>query len=211
MANQYIYLHGFASSPNSAKAQFISDRFCHLALSLSIPNLNQDDFSHLTLTRQIAQVSHLFPQKDPVTLLGSSLGGLTSAWVAQKYPQVERLVLLAPAFGFLTQWLGRLGTDTIREWKNSEFLQVYHYGEKRSLPLHYQFVQDVEEYDERQLQRPIPTLIVHGKNDEVIPVANSREYARNRPWVKLVEVDSDHALADVMPEIWSSIREFCKL
>ncbi|MBC6435987.1 hypothetical protein FM036_43605, partial [Nostoc sp. HG1] len=32
-----------------------------------------------------------------------------------------------------------------------------------------------------------------------------------RPWVKLVELDSDHALGNVMEEIWQAIRLFCQL
>jgi pimeloyl-ACP methyl ester carboxylesterase len=211
VTTKYIYLHGFASSPDSAKAQYISDRFSELPISLIIPDLNQNDFPHLTLTRQIAQVSHLLSFDAPVTLLGSSFGGLTSAWLAEKYTQVERLVLLAPAFGFLSEWLNRLGTDTVEEWENSGYLKVYHYGEKRSIPLHYQFVRDTEQYGEEQLQRTVPTLIIHGRNDDVIPIKSSREYAKNRPWVELIEVASDHALTNVLPEIWHLTKEFCRL
>lgn len=211
MKNKYIYLHGFASSPNSAKAQYIRERFSELNHSLMIPDLNQNDFSHLTLSRQIAQVVQLLPIDTPVTLLGSSFGGLTAASLAEKHPQIERLVLLAPAFGFLSEWLNRLGTDMVNEWKSSGYLKVYHYAEMQSLPLHYQFVQDVEQYDEAQLQRQVPTLIIHGRNDEVIPIKYSRDYAKQRPWVKLVEVESDHSLTSVSSEIWSLTKEFCHL
>ncbi|MFM7437244.1 MAG: YqiA/YcfP family alpha/beta fold hydrolase, partial [Snowella sp.] len=47
---KYIYLHGFASSPDSAKARFIRDRFVEKQISLSVPDLNQNNFSELTLT-----------------------------------------------------------------------------------------------------------------------------------------------------------------
>jgi hypothetical protein len=208
----YIYLHGFASSPNSAKAQYISDRLSAISLPPIVPDLNQDDFSSLTLSRQIQQVSHLFPNSDAsVTLLGSSFGGLTAAWLAEKYHQVERLVLLAPAFGFLGEWLSRLGTETVENWKSSGFLPVYHYGQRRSLPLSYQFVLDTEKYFEETLQRSVPTLIIHGRNDEVIPIESSRKYARQRPWVQLLEVESDHALTDILPEIWHLTAQFCQI
>ncbi|WP_374191984.1 YqiA/YcfP family alpha/beta fold hydrolase [Chroococcus sp. FPU101] len=119
--------------------------------------------------------------------------------------------MLAPAFGFLSEWLNRLGTDMVKEWESSGYLKVYHYGEMRSLPLHYPFVQDIEQYDEAQLQRQVPTLIIHGRNDEVIPIQSSRNYAKQRPWVKLVEVDSDHSLTNVSTKIWSLTKEFCHL
>ena len=205
----YIYLHGFASSPRSRKAQELRDRFAALNLTLHIPDLNQDDFTHLTLTRQIKQVCGEFLPGQPVVLIGSSLGGLTAAWVAEQCPQVERLVLLAPAFEFLTHWLPKLGNQRLRAWQSGDPLMVYHYGAEQLLPLSYQFVVDSDRYrSSTPLQRPIPTLILHGLQDDVIPIHASRNYAQSRPWVELVELDSDHALADVSPAIWGSITQF---
>lgn len=212
MTKQYIYLHGFASSPKSAKAQDIRDRFAQLQIPLSIPDLNGDDFSELTISRQIKQVAVAFVDDSaPVTLIGSSLGGLTAAHIAQQYLQVERLVLLAPAFGFLSHWLPKLGEETIQRWQQEKYLMVHHYGEGRSLPLSYNFVTDATKYSENQLQRPIPTLILHGKQDEVIPIQASRDFLQLRPWVELVELNSDHALSNVTDEIWQAIQQFCQL
>ncbi|MEH1923792.1 YqiA/YcfP family alpha/beta fold hydrolase [Nostoc sp.] len=208
----YLYLHGFASSPNSAKALDISDRFTQIHTKLKIPDLNAGDFSQLTITRQIAQVAAEFNNDStPVTLIGSSLGGLTAAHLGQQNLQVQRLVLLAPAFGFLSHWLPKLGDEEVQRWQQEKYLMVYHYGEKRLIPLSYDFVIDAAQYQEKLLQRPISTLILHGKKDEVIPVEASRDFARSRPWVELVELDSDHALGNVMEEIWQAIHLFCQL
>jgi pimeloyl-ACP methyl ester carboxylesterase len=223
IVNQFIYLHGFASNPNSAKARYIRDRFAESKIKLNIPDLNFGDFSHLTITRQIHQVGSIIladgkqniepsaSQAAPVILIGSSLGGLTAAYTAQQYPQVQRLVLLAPAFGFLSHWLAQLGDAQVQLWQQEKYLMVYHYGEERSQPLSYDFITDATQYQEEVLQRPIPTLILHGKNDEVIPIQASRDFAKSRPWVELVELDSDHALANVIAEIWQAIRLFCNL
>jgi hypothetical protein len=209
---KFIYLHGFASSPKSAKAIYLHDCFAALGISLDVPDLNQGDFSHLTITRQLRQVETAFPSDEmPVTLIGSSLGGLTAAWLGQQQSQVQQLVLLAPAFGFLSHWLTKLGEEQLNQWRESGYLSVEHYGERRSLPLHYKFVDDARQYQETQLLRPVPTLILHGRHDEVIPVDASRDYASRRPWVRLIELDSDHALNDVMPQIWEAIQGFCQL
>ncbi|MGK7876099.1 MAG: YqiA/YcfP family alpha/beta fold hydrolase [Xenococcaceae cyanobacterium] len=210
--SDYIYLHGFASSPQSTKAQYLRDRFSESQIPLKILDLNQGDFSHLTLTRQLQQVEAAFPSpQTPVTIIGSSFGGLTAAWLAQQYAQVQRLVLLAPAFGFLSHWLSSLGEAQVKQWQESGYLSIYHYGEKRSLPLHYQFVVDISHYQEQQLQQPVPTFILHGRYDDVIPIQSSRDYACQRPWVELIELESDHTLTNVMPEIWLAIQRFCQL
>lgn len=204
----YIYLHGFASSPNSAKAQYFRSAFAELAIDLKIPDLNQDNFSQLTITRQIEQILALFPPNPtPITLIGSSLGGLTAALLAEKSLQVQRLVLLAPAFEFLSHWLPQLGEAKLKQWQAEQQLMVYHYAEKRSLPLSYNFVIDAANYQDKLLLRPVPTLILHGCDDEVIPITASRNFASSRPWVQLIELNSNHALADVMTQ-WQQIKSF---
>lgn len=204
----YIYLHGFASSPNSAKARYFRQAFAELAIDLKTPDLNQGDFFQLTITRQIEQIKTEFPPfPAPVTLIGSSLGGLTAAWIAEKFLQVGRLVLLAPAFEFLSHWLLQLGEAKLQQWQDEQYLMVYHYTEKSSLPLSYNFVLDAANYQDDRLLRPIPTLILHGCHDEVIPITASRNFAASRPWVELIELNSDHALAGAMTQ-WQQIQSF---
>lgn len=212
---QYIYLHGFASSPQSKKAQAFQQHFDRLGLPLRIPDLNQGDFSRLSLSRQIHQVQELIATwAEPVVLIGSSLGGLTAAWVAEQpgcQAQCKALVLLAPAFQFLAQWLPRLGPDQLNYWQTSGSLAVFHYSEQRTLPLYYDFVTDAQQYQDEALQQAVPTLIIHGIHDEVIAVEASRTYAATRPWVTLVEVESDHALVDVQDDIWQRVQTFLAL
>lgn len=208
----FIYLHGFASSPKSAKAQFFKDSLAQAHIDLQIPDLNAGDFSQLTITRQLTQVAADFPEDTvPVTLIGSSLGGLVAAHLAQRHPQVERLILLAPAFGFLSHYLPKLGDRELQSWQQRNYLMVYHHGEGQSLPLSYNFVVDASQYHEDVLQRPLPTLVFHGSQDDVIPITASRKFVQLRPWTQLVELECDHTLDKVTAEIWPAIRSFCQL
>jgi hypothetical protein len=205
---KYIYLHGFASGVTSSKAQYFDRKFSELNLELSIPDLNQNDFSCLTLTRQIQQTASLITEtQESATIIGSSFGGLTAAFLGEIYPQVKRLILLAPAFNFLDFWLPTLGEVRVKEWQKLGSMSVYHYGEKKNLPLHYQFVEDLRKYSLLTLQRNIPTLIFHGVNDGVIPVRASRNYSCDRPWVRFRELNSDHTLMDVLEIIWQEMWE----
>lgn len=210
--HSFIYLHGFASSPRSLKAVELKRHFADLEIDLITPDLNQGDFYHLTLSRQIQQVEGLLPEDGrAVTVIGSSFGGLTAAWLGERCPQIDRLVLLAPAFRFLEHWLPRLGAEQVRQWQTTGSLMTYHYSEQRSMAIGYDLVTDMQHYDEAQLQRPVPTLILHGQQDDVIPIQSSRDFAADRPWVNLIELPSDHGLVDVQAEIWQAIGEFCSL
>ena len=207
----YIYLHGFASSPRSSKATYLRDRFAEMNLKLEVLDLNQGGFSSLTLSRQIEQTVAAFPDATTrITLIGSSFGGLTSAWVAQQELQVQSLVLLAPAFGFPQNWYSQLPPDQIQQWRKSGFLSVYHYGENKLIPLHYKFLQDADNYPVTGLTRSLPTLIIHGIHDNVVPIQVSRDYAQQHSQVKLIELDSEHGLNDVRVKIWQETRNFLK-
>ncbi|MEO6862688.1 MAG: YqiA/YcfP family alpha/beta fold hydrolase [Microcoleus sp.] len=220
--SSYIYLHGFASSPDSAKAKYFQERFSCLGIDLKIPDLNQNDFSGLTLTRQLQQIETEFLQTKSsqsvekvkniggVTIIGSSFGGLTAAWLAQRQLSVKQIVLLAPAFDFLSHWLPLLGQEQLQKWQSEKYLPVYHYGEQRYLPLSYQFVAEMAQYPEEKLMRSVPTLILHGKHDTIIPVQASRSFAADRPWVQLIELEDDHSLGNVLGEIWEAMQNFCQ-
>jgi uncharacterized protein len=208
----YIYLHGFASGPGSTKAIYIREQFAKIGIELQVPDLNQNDFTQLTVSRQIAQVVNLFPQDGtPVTLIGSSLGGWVSTIIAQDYPQVEKLVLLAPAFDFLNHWLPKIGDRQLNLWKNTYHLPIYHHALKNLSPLHYNFVVDARRYPLSQIDRVLPTLIIHGINDDVIPISASRDFRKDRHWVELLEWESDHQLTNVSDRIWQEICDFSHL
>ena len=51
-----FYLHGFASSPASTKAARFAERLRARGLTVHCPDLNEPDFSTLTVTRMLEQV-----------------------------------------------------------------------------------------------------------------------------------------------------------
>ncbi|MGF1492089.1 MAG: YqiA/YcfP family alpha/beta fold hydrolase [Microcoleaceae cyanobacterium] len=224
-ATQLIYLHGFASGPQSAKAQYLQERWAERGTTMRIPDLNQDDFFHLSLTRQLQQVEAEFgsdtfrlrgfgstawgfERPEQQILIGSSFGGLTAAWLATRGFPVDRMILLAPAFGFLEHWLPQLGQEKLQQWQADGSLAVYHHIQQQELPLGYEFVMDLARYDDTQLRFSVPTLILHGIQDEVIPIRASRDFAANRPNVRLIELDADHSLGNVLPKVWQEIDSF---
>ena len=103
-----VYLHGFASGANSAKARFFRERFLQAGIDMQVPALDRGDFTHLTITTQLEAIEEAVAAR-PAVLIGSSLGGYLAALFASTHSEVEKLILLAPAFGFPRRWRERYG------------------------------------------------------------------------------------------------------
>ena len=209
---KYLYLHGFASSPTSHKARYMQQRFGELGITLDVPDLNLTDFATVTLSDQLDYLERsYFTDEQPITVIGSSLGGFLAVQLAARRVLVENLVLLAPAFGFGQRIAQAIGAENVAQWQESGVRQFYHYGLKRNVNLHFQFMVDAQKYSEDQLTRSLPTLIFHGIHDDVVPVGLSKEFAQRRSQVILHLLEDDHALSKDLESMWQHIRHFLGL
>ncbi|HYL36229.1 MAG TPA: YqiA/YcfP family alpha/beta fold hydrolase [Bryobacteraceae bacterium] len=204
--SRIIYLHGFASSPGSKKARFFQQRFAELGIGLEIPDLAEGEFARLTISGQLKVIERT-SLAEPVTLMGSSLGGYLAALYAARHAEVEKLVLLAPAFCFLKRWTESLGPVAMEKWRSSGSLEVFHYGEGRAVPLGYQLIEDAASYEDYPEVRP-PVLIFHGRNDAAVPPDYSVTFARKHPGTVLHLLDSDHELLNVLDDMWMETETF---
>lgn len=201
-----LYLHGFASSPESRKARFFSERLRQHGFSVDTPDLAKGDFSKLTITGQLQLIEELLGP-EPAVLIGSSLGGYLAALYAGRHPSIAKLILLAPAFRFHQLWMSRLTPEQLASWKQTNAIPVFHYGAGREMPLEYQFIEDAGRHEliPGFIQ---PALIFHGVYDDVVPLEYSSEFARRYPNARLVPLQSGHELTDVLEEIWRQSEEF---
>lgn len=209
-----LYLHGFASSPGSKKANYFKSKLESDALDFHIPDLNVPDFEHLTLTGMIdkvAQTIRNLPEGD-VALVGSSMGGLTALHFCDRYAneeaqRVTHLILLAPALDFLAN-RNRQSPEMMTTWRKQGSYPFFNYAHNKERPVHYGLIEDVAGYDSYTTTVTIPTLIYHGKNDESVDVEQSERYAKSRDHVTLHILDSDHQLLDVTDHILDGIKAF---
>lgn len=201
-----IYLHGFASSPKSRKAQVFQEGFAAKGVRIEVPDLAQGDFEHLTITGQLRVIDRL-AQGRPVSLIGSSMGGYLATLYASRHPEVQKLFLMAPAFHFPQTWATTLGPERVAEWKRTRKLMTFHYGEQREVPLDYGIVEDGAQYEAAPSFHQ-PALVFHGTHDTVVPATYSVEYAQSHPNVTLQLVESGHELTDVLDELWRAGSRF---
>jgi len=181
-----IYIHGFNSSPASAKAQLIRQRLEALGRSA--------EFFAPALPHSPAQAAVLLDalvaRHPGAALVGSSLGGYYATWLAEK--NNLRAVLLNPAvrpYELLAPVVGRQ--------KN------FHTGEE------YDFTtQHVAELRALEVERVAPAryLLIVAKGDEVLDYRRAVE--RYRGCRRIVIEGSDHGLSDFADYV-DTVLDFC--
>lgn len=206
-----FYLHGFASSPGSTKANIFKPAFEGRGANYLIPDLNQPSFEQLQLTAILEKIADAVNQapSDPVHLIGSSLGGLSALHFYDRYrhtaaQRVTKMVLLAPALqSSLTQ-----DTERLAQWSEQGSFPFFNYAAGGEKAVHYGFVEDVMQYDSFGVTVDIPILIYHGKHDESVDYLYSVQFAANRELVTCEILDSDHQLLDKTTDMQAGMMQF---
>ncbi|OAD23334.1 protein belonging to Uncharacterized protein family UPF0227, partial [Candidatus Thiomargarita nelsonii] len=93
-------------------------------------------------------------------------------------------------------------------WRSQGEFAFVNSAEPGERLISYAFIEDLHQYVDADLQRRIPSLILHGNQDEVVPIQTSRDFAATRPWINLVEFESDHRLVNVQAQLWQAIQAF---
>jgi len=171
-----------------------------------VPALDGGDFASLTISKQLALIDAA-AGAGPVTLIGSSMGGYLAALYAAAHPNVEKIVLLAPAFGFARRWPLRLGPEAVAKWRAEGSMEVFHYaaGERRRVGI--ALLDDGVTYPDFPAVMQ-PTLIFHGRNDDVVPYTFSEEFRALHPQAVVHLFDSGHELTDVLEPMWALTADF---
>jgi pimeloyl-ACP methyl ester carboxylesterase len=208
-----FYLHGFASSPQSTKAQFFSARLAARGLTLHCPDFNEPDFATLTVSRMLQQLDRhvaALPSGD-VILIGSSLGAFVAVEAAarsvdQPRHPVTQLMLLAPALDLEWERWPEIGPRGIERWRNRGSVEVFHYAHNRSEALGFSFYEDAIRYSPASKRLETPTLIFQGRRDESVPLAAVERFADAQPHAELHLLDDDHQLTGSVNTIWRTIE-----
>jgi uncharacterized protein len=206
-----IYLHGFASSARSSKAVFLGGRLAEQGLTVQVPDLNEPDFSTLTITRMLERVGRTMADSgdDVVTLIGSSLGGFVAVHAALQHPdRVQRLVLLAPALDFGGNRMRQLGDRGLEDWRDTNRLDVFHYAYGRVMPVHYELYADAGRYDALTAKLELPVQVFQGRRDTAVDPDTVERWASMRPNVELHMLDDDHQLSGSLEYIWREMKRF---
>ena len=204
-----FYLHGFASSPDSSKATYFSNRLAARGIRMECPDLNQPDFSTLTVSRMLQQVEDRIGALPPgdVALIGSSLGGFVAVEAAARQANrarhpITQLILLAPAIDLEWEKWSELGSAGVEGWRRAGSVNVFHYAFDQERQLAFGFYEDANRYHVSAHRIPQPMLIFQGRRDESVSPAVVERFAAVQPRATLYMLDDGHQLKDSLPFIW---------
>jgi len=206
MLPRFLYLHGFASGPYSAKGVAFADHYAKRGVVLDRLDLRVPSLPHLRLSAMLAAVQQAIggPAERAVAF-GSSLGGLTAARVAERDPRVAALVLLAPAFQLIDRWRALPGWE---DWRRTGWREIHDYTTHQPARIDFGFADDAMAIDVGHPDVRVPTLILHGVADQTVPIETSRAFARGKPHVRLIELDDGHDLIASLPRLLEASDRF---
>ncbi|MFX1283863.1 MAG: YqiA/YcfP family alpha/beta fold hydrolase [Promethearchaeota archaeon] len=213
-----LYLYGFASGPQSNKAQFFKEKFNSLDVPFDIFDYipNRESFSNLKTSKLLENLhSYIelnYTKETDIVLFGSSFGAFLSVWYTSKHPErVQNLILIAPALRFSAHLICETHGINPSLWEKQGLINVFHYRYNGEIPLKYTFYEDLVENplpDFDKVGISIPILILHGKSDNVVPIIGSKQFADSNRQVTLHELNGDHQLLDQKDAMWDLVKDF---
>jgi pimeloyl-ACP methyl ester carboxylesterase len=206
MPPRFLYLHGFASGPHSAKAVAYATHYAQRGIGIDRLDLRVPSLEHLRLSAMFAAVQQAIGDpRDRAVVIGSSLGGLTAARVAERDPRVTALVLLAPAFQLIARWRELPGWD---DWRRLGWREIHDYKTNRPARIDFGFADEAMALDVGYPDVRVPTLILHGADDEIVSISHSRTFAAGKRHVRLIELDDGHDLIASLPRMLAETDRF---
>jgi hypothetical protein len=204
---RYCYIHGFGSGPKSKKGVILADytRKQLNGLELLLPDCNHPSFTELTISNALGVIDKMDADQrtnNPNVkwrMMGSSLGGyLVALWAMRNPEKVDRVMLLCPAFDVPGRWRTRYGPEVMEQWRVSGFKDFVNFANNRKVtPLSYNFIEDSEKYPAVPIvPSNVQCLVIHGTEDESVPIDISRKYVAELSSAKLIEVKDSHELIE---------------
>jgi uncharacterized protein len=185
-----LYLHGFRSSPLSAKAQKMASIVASRYPGVTWYGPQLPPSPAQAMAEVMAHIAGWPIERgfESMAVVGSSLGGFYAAWVAEKMQC--KAVLLNPAVYPARDLAKYIGEQTSWHDPNETFF------------FKPEFIDELRALDAGPLIKPENYLAIIAKDDEVLSWREMQaRYAHSE--VKLIE-GSDHALSDFedhLPEI----------
>lgn len=179
-----LIIHGFAGGTYDQErlANYLQKNYKLDVYAFTLPGHEKRTFKSAKYTDWITscekQIENLieYGYKE-IYLIGHSMGGVLATYLANKYKCVKKIVLVAPAFNYFQVKEKRNMLDKFKGGmkiiRNTELDEVVTRVLKLPLSSAKEFQKFIYEYKDSYLQLHLPTLILQGDKDVVVPVESS--------------------------------------
>ena len=201
-----LYLHGFASSPRSAKITALRPMLEPQGIDLITPDLNVPSFEKLDFDAMVQAALRAAEDNPPRAIVGSSLGAQVALAVARRGVQVP-LVLIAPAIGLVERW--RL------QMPSHDPVTVFNFARNENAEIHRAFFEEMLDLDVDIEPPPSRVIAIMGHEDATVPFEYVErlwraweESGRLAPGSRFIEIaGGDHGLIEHVAFIGGLIVE----
>jgi len=167
---------------------------------------SEGQFTDYTLSDWIADartVLESIKAGPPMTIVGNSLGSWIAWLVAQEFPIVEELILIAPAFNMMGERARTISKERLHDWHTAGWMPWDDDPLHKDWPLSWKWVEESEAYWAKTFDvvHHVKTTILHGLQDTVILPEGSKSFAnellcRDRSFpLDLQLIPGDHRLS----------------
>lgn len=185
---------------------------------------NPSAFTHNTYTRELDDLDAVVGEArvngwidSQYGLLGHSRGGGVAILHASRNANVGALVTWA-AIGSASRW----SPESVREWRRRGYVDIPNARTGQTIPLGMNLLDELDELGDTTLNIPSaaarirsPWLILHGSEDETVPVSEAEQLAdvsKQTSTLRVIEkanhtFGGKHPLTEVAPVLASVTRE----
>ncbi len=167
---------------------------------------SEGTFADYTLSDWVADarlVVNMIKEGPPITIVGNSLGSWIAWMMAQEFEQIERLVLIAPAFNMMGIRARSISEERRHAWLTAGWMPWDDDEMHRDFPIAWTWVEESEAYWNKNFDRlrRVKTTILHGLQDTVILPQGSSQFveqllARDPAFpIELNLIPGDHRLS----------------
>jgi pimeloyl-ACP methyl ester carboxylesterase len=167
---------------------------------------SEGKFADYTLSDWIADarlVMGMLQSAPPMTIVGNSLGGWIAWLMAQEFPVVEELILVAPAFNMMGVRAKQISDERRHAWHTAGWMPWDDEPVHRDYPIAWKWVEESEALWKTSFDRlrRVKTTILHGLEDTVILPSGTSQFvdqllARDPSFpVELKLIPGDHRLS----------------
>lgn len=199
-----LYLHGFASSPDSQKIQSLRALLAPMGVELNTPDLNVPSFEKLDFEAMVERARRSAGAAQAI--VGSSLGSVVALEVVRRGLHVP-MVLIAPGLGIRDQWLAKLPPG--------DPVEIFNFARGENMPIHRAFFEQMSRVDVDREPPPVPVTIFMGRKDETIAFHRVESVWKSwqasgklAPGSKFIEIpEGDHGLTAFVDRIAPEIHK----